>query len=472
MTIRQRLILSNAAMIVIPVILMLILTGIARFLFLGEFESFGNGLSGYRDLGRTVNELVDRDPDALRDARVLDRLRDESGLSFSVWSDDDLIAASNDLPSLPEQWPDDEAEGRNRRRDSPWPHGDGDIPPVVFEWSFDNTDGNRDTVRIHFTRPNPSDAAGSALLFVIVGIAVLVATNGTLTFLVSRSILTPLRALEAAARRIGEGDLTDPGLGESKDEFGSVNRAFADMRGRLLTSLHAQERYEANRRLLIASLSHDLRTPLAAIRGYVEGLADGVASTPEQRDRYMTTILERVAFADALVERLREFSQLDTREARFTPERVDLGTFLLDLVRSLDSEFASISVVLSARTAAITIMSDPFQLTRALTNVVQNVAHHCPPGTTATVRAERIGTQVFISVVDDGPGIPSDTLPDVTRPSFRADASRTQSDGGIGSGLGLSIASMIVEAHGGTLEVTCPESGGTTVAIILPAAAE
>ena len=454
-------------MIVVPVLLMLILTGIARFLFVGEFESFGDGFRGYREIGRTMNRLVDTDPASLRSRETLDQLRVESGLSFSVWSDDALIAASSDLERLPARWPGDEPGIRDRGRDS-WQGPHGGVPTVVFEWSFQNGVGTSDVVRVHFTRPNPADAAGSAFLFVLLGIGVLIATNGTLTYLVSRSILSPLRALEAAANRIAEGDLDDPHLGESRDEFGNLNRAFDEMRTRLHESLEAQERYESNRRLLIASLSHDLRTPLAAIRGYVEGIADGVASTPEQRERYLQTILERVAFADALVERLREFSQLDTGEAHFRLESVQIDQFLSDLVRSLALEFTQISLDLDGTPPSVEVPVDPLQLTRAFTNIVQNVAHHCPPGTSARVRAERIGNQVFVSVVDDGPGIPTSELSRVTLPSYRADGARGPSGEGVRSGLGLSIARMIVESHEGTIEVLSPESGGTTVTVTLP----
>jgi signal transduction histidine kinase len=308
---------------------------------------------------------------------------------------------------------------------------------------------------------------------------ILILTNGSLAALVSRSITRPLALLEARALRIRDGDLSPDGPsrghhGGGRDEFDPVFEAFDEMRERLRVSLERQLEDEANRRELIASISHDLRTPLAVIKGYAEGLRDGIASDPAQSAAYIQTILSKAAQLDRLIEDLFLFSSLELDGFAWDLHPVALGRFIEDCMEELAADHPALGVSVACGANPL-VRLDAQKLRRVFANVVQNAASYAATAT-ASEAGQRARFDVslrtdygkaIVVLRDYGPGLLPGTEDRVFERFYRADASRT----GGGAGLGLAIARRIVAGHGGSIRAENAEGGGAAFTIELPVAA-
>jgi len=313
----------------------------------------------------------------------------------------------------------------------------------------------------------------------MLGVAViLILTNGTLAALVSRSITRPLAQLEGRALRIRDGDLTQAAprrvAGKrGRDEFDPVFDAFDEMRERLRVSLGRQLEDEANRRELIASISHDLRTPLAVIKGYAEGLRDGVAADPAKSAAYIQTILSKAAQLDRLIEDLFLFSRLELDGFTWELQPVRLGRFLADCMDELAADHPALCLETVCGADPL-VRLDAQKLRRVFANVVQNAASYAATaGSTESGQRGRLdvslrvddGTAIVV-LRDYGPGLLPGTEDRVFERFYRTDASRA----GGGAGLGLAIARRIVEGHGGTIRAENAAGGGAAFILELPCA--
>jgi signal transduction histidine kinase len=305
---------------------------------------------------------------------------------------------------------------------------------------------------------------------VVTFILILVATNGVLTYFVSRSIIRPLRALKRAAEEIKEGNLDFEIVPHSDDEIGELSTAFEEMRRKLKKSVEVQLQYEENRKELISNISHDLKTPVTAIKGYVEGIMDGVSNSPDKLDRYIRTIYNKAADMDRLIDELFLFSKLDLGKVPFQFETVDLGQYVLDCAQELrfDMEKKGVQFALTELPESpLLVTADRDKLRRVLLNIIENAIKYSDGGNcriTLTVR-ELDGFAV-IQIKDNGQGISEESLPHIFDRFYRADPSRNTATGG--SGLGLAIAKQIMEEHGGRISASSIIGRGTTVYMALP----
>ena len=206
-------------------------------------------------------------------------------------------------------------------------------------------------------------------------ILVLIITNGLLTYYVSKSIITPIQKLSEAAKKISDGDL-DYQLGSTKkDELGELTNTFETMRIKLKEAQTAQLQYEQSRQELIASISHDLKTPLTSIKGYIKGIQDGVANSPEKLERYVDTIEKTANDMDGLIDELFLYSKLDLQRLPFHFEKIDLYAFFADFVDELsfhlEKEQGTATLVADTDDAYI-VEADREKLKRVITNITQN----------------------------------------------------------------------------------------------------
>ena len=302
---------------------------------------------------------------------------------------------------------------------------------------------------------------GAAFLaFILVTV---IATDLVLSGRVSRMILRPLGILNEGTRRIAGGDLDFRLDYEREDEFGAVCREFEAMRARLKASVEERLRYEAYRKDLIVGVSHDLRTPLTSIKGYAEGLRDGIAETEERRQRYCAAIHRRALDMEALVDSLSVLARLEDGRFHYRPERVDVGAWLRQVVQEYRAMEGRLRLSIEDRCPGAVAELDLQEMRRVLVNLFENSARHGGAGN-VRVLCRRGDGRIEISVSDDGPGVPEEDLPRLFESFYRADRSRTSP----GSGLGLAIARQIVEGHGGTIRAY--NDGGLTVVIDLPEA--
>jgi signal transduction histidine kinase len=285
-----------------------------------------------------------------------------------------------------------------------------------------------------------------------------------------RYVLKPLAAMSLAAKRIAKGEL-DFDLPMSRvTEVADVRAAFQAMRDGLRESLTRQAKLEEERRFFISAIAHDLRTPLFALRGYLLGLEQGLADTPEKMARYLSVCRQKSEQLERLVSDLFAYAKMEFMEQAAVTHResIDVGTWLhgiMDPFRLL-AQAKDVKVTIEGQAEPCLIQGDAHLLERALGNLLDNALRHTPAGGSITVRWCVEGKRVIFTIEDTGPGIPPQDLPHVFEPLYRVEKSRNPEAGGIG--LGLTIAKRIFKAHGGDLAAANRIQGGAEFVGWLP----
>jgi signal transduction histidine kinase len=279
-----------------------------------------------------------------------------------------------------------------------------------------------------------------------------------LGLLLIRTVVSPLRAVRDAAQRIGRGELSFRVPISSSDEIGDLARHFNEMAAAL-------EQDETSRRKMMADIAHELRTPLAVMRGQAEALQDGVfALTPEN----IAPIREQTILLARLVDDLRDLALAEARQLPLELSDVDLSRLVPRVIRGFQPQAQAKGLSLSADLAESLplIQADSQRLEQILGNLLSNALRHTPKGGKILVKAWSDATSAWLAVIDDGQGIASDDLPHLFDRFYRAGVARSRSDGG--TGLGLSIAKQLVEAHGGEITVESELGKGATFTVRLP----
>jgi signal transduction histidine kinase len=292
------------------------------------------------------------------------------------------------------------------------------------------------------------------------------------TVIVAIVVFNPARrrlsALEQAAQRLAEGDLTARAPQAGGDEIARVAAEFNRMAGELETRDTALRTSDALRRQMMADVSHELKTPLTAMRGYIETLRmPEVALDAERRDRYFETIDRETRRLERIVKDLLDL-------ARYEHGGVVLQRRLFDIERLFqnvagrherDAHTKAVAIRIQVDPLADQVVADPDRIEQAIENLVGNALRHTPSGGTVTLSATQADGIATLSVTDSGAGIAPEHLPHVFDRFYKVDAARAAES--TGSGLGLSITKAIIERHGGTIRVTSAP-GRTTFTVLLP----
>ena len=298
---------------------------------------------------------------------------------------------------------------------------------------------------------------------------ILVATGLSITAWIYRSIVTPICKLEEAAKNIKEGNLDFTIEAESNDEMGNLCRNFEDMRQRLKESAEEKLEAEKQNRILISNISHDLKTPLTAIKGYVEGIMDGVADTPEKVDRYMRTIYNKAMDMDRLLNELTLYSKIDTNRIPYNFNHIHVADYFGDCIEEIGLELEAEHIGLSYFNYAgddVQVIADPEQLKRVIDNIIGNsVKYMDKEHGLINIRIKDVGDFIQVEIEDNGKGIGQKDLPFIFDRFYRTDASRNSATGG--SGIGLSIVKKIIEDHGGKIWATSKECTGTVMYFVI-----
>jgi two-component system OmpR family sensor kinase len=306
-----------------------------------------------------------------------------------------------------------------------------------------------------------------------VGIALLGLGVAIMALVIFRPTQLRLRSLEDAARALGEGR-TDVRANESGgDEVSALSTAFNTMAADLQARAAALAEADRVRRQLLADVSHELMTPLAAIRGYVETLGMPELTLDEEtRRRYLDIAHQETHKLEAMIGDLLDLARLEGGGDTLEPEEVladDQFRRVADRHRLTLSE-RGITLVTTSAPGTPHIWADADRLEQALQNVAANAIRHTPSGGTVTLHAEPAGDRVRITIADTGPGIPPEHLPHIFDRFYKADAARSGTRLPSGSGLGLSIVRAIVVRHGGEIDAANRPGGGAVFTIILPGA--
>ena len=319
-------------------------------------------------------------------------------------------------------------------------------------------------------QPRPWMETMTLSLFLSGGAAIVVIllTNTLFTRYQLKKLLQPVDALTRAAGRIETGDFTQAIDYRGRDEFSPVCAAFNRMQEHLLAEQEKNAAYERARTDLVAGISHDLRTPLTSVKGYIKGLRDGVAQTPERQRQYLEVAYRKACDMDVLLQRLFYFSRLETGNLPLFREEADLGEFVSRFAAEAGPELeqAGGTVKLSVSPGSHPVSIDPEQLYRVLSNLKDNALRYAGADRPAiSLTVERRGEWERLRFADNGQGAAEEALPHLFEQFWRADQARSAKNGE-GAGLGLYIAKYIVEAHGGT--ITARNENGLVFEISLP----
>ena len=286
---------------------------------------------------------------------------------------------------------------------------------------------------------------------------------------VYRSIAVPLVKLKEATQNIKEGNLDFVLDVEGKDEFSELCQDFEEMRRRLKESTEEKSLIEKENRELISNISHDLKTPITAVKGYVEGIMDGVADTPEKMDRYVRTIYNKTNEMDHLINELTFYSKIDTNRIPYTFSKLNVEDYFEDCSEEvgLELETRGIELVYANYVEKdVMVIADGEQIRRVIHNIISNAIKYMDkPKGIIQIRIKDVGDFIQIEIEDNGKGIGPKDLPYIFDRFYRTDVSRNSSKGG--SGIGLSIVKKILEDHGGKVWATSRLGIGTIMYFVL-----
>lgn len=306
---------------------------------------------------------------------------------------------------------------------------------------------------------------------VIIGLITLIAVIFVwlLNRILQKTIVQPLANLGETMTEMRDGHLVSAPPPLPKDtaiEVQRLQRSFEQMREALNHSLEEQRNLEKNRKDLIASISHDLKTPITSIIGYVQGLQEGIAETPEKQQSYLQTIYTKSVALNDLIEQLFLYSKYDAEAIPFHLERVELSSFLQHIIEEFQWSHADVHCQFESL-KMYEIQIDRLQMNRALVNLLENSAKFkkvdVPIYIEISLREKE--HEVGIVIRDNGRGIPKEQLPHVFQHFYRGEKARTSTGG---SGLGLAIVQQIIEKHHGAVEIDSDGNNYTEVIIWLP----
>ena len=306
------------------------------------------------------------------------------------------------------------------------------------------------------------------LYTVYLGLFALLLTLAGVVWFFASTILKPLTAITKAAHQVAQHDLDFHFPRSYAREVAEAFGSFTMMGEALRTSLFQQAKVEQERRLLISAVAHDLRTPLFSLRGYLEGLALGLANTPEKASRYIEVCQTKAAALERLIADLFSYTQLEYLEQLPAQEPLEIGILIDHVLESLEPQAQSRDITFSVERPSVScvIQADAHLLTRVFENLLDNALRYAPEGDAIRIHWQCDQQQLLFTITDTGPGIASFDLPHIFTPLYRGDPSRNRRTGG--AGLGLSIAQRILRAHGGDLTAANAVCGGAVFTGSLP----
>jgi signal transduction histidine kinase len=302
----------------------------------------------------------------------------------------------------------------------------------------------------------------------VIGAGVLGVGTALIALVVFGPVRRRLKGVQAATERLGAGDLSARAPDHGSDEVATLARSFNQMADELATRARALEASDRIRRQLMADVSHELMTPLTAMRGYIETLTmPEVQLDAQTRQRYMGIITDETHRLEQIIGDLLDLARLEGGGMTLRHDRADVEQLFNRVAARHERELSDRQIQMLTRVdaAARSIVGDADRLEQALQNLAANALRHAPDAGQIRLTAERAGNEVVLTVRDNGTGIPTEHLPHIFDRFYKADASRKAAGG---SGLGLSIVKAIIERHGGT--VAARNEGGAVFEIRLPSA--
>lgn len=284
-----------------------------------------------------------------------------------------------------------------------------------------------------------------------------------------KCFFAPMRKLRKAMKTITEGNLVCEVKEDYEEELGGLCRDFENMRIHLKEAIDDKMRYDRDTKELISNISHDLKTPLTTIKGYVEGILDGVADSPDKMDRYLKTVYNKANDMERLIGELTLYSKIDTNEIPYNFIKINVKAYFDDCAEEIRTELESRNFVLTYLNYVpddVCLIADPEQLYRVINNIISNsIKYNNKARGVINIRVREEKEYIHLEIEDNGQGVSPEEAGRIFERFYRTDASRNSRTGG--SGIGLSIVKKIVEAHGGTIWAVSNKNVGLTMHILL-----
>ena len=417
-----------------------------------------------------IADTARTNPKQMEDEAYLD---ETNAMLKNKWSylivrkDRDLVYMGEEAGGLLTELPE---YGRNDADANSGIYIDGEEQALIKQIDFRYRDGSEGTAFIvtilEETVPEIKGLIFDVLISVVV---ILILTAAMLTVWVYASLINPIKKLQLATQNIKDGNLDFIVDVESNDEIGELCRNFEEMRQRLKDSAEEKIASEKENKTLISNIAHDLKTPITAVKGYAEGLMEGVADTAEKREKYIRTIYNKANDMDTLINELTLYSKIDTNRIPYNFAKINVAEYFNDCVEEIGLDLEARNISLSYFNYAdenILIIADPEQLRRVIHNIVGNSTKYLDKQKgLMNIRIKDVGDFIQVEIEDNGRGIAARDLPYIFDRFYRADASRNSATGG--SGIGLSIVRKIIEDHGGKIWATSKESIGTIMYFVI-----
>ena len=332
----------------------------------------------------------------------------------------------------------------------------------VQESSSQASDSSQMVYDISLAQSSSNQVKLMAKDMILTATIILVFTALSVGLWIYRSIAVPLVKLK-------EGNLDFVLEVEGNDEFSQLCQDFEEMRKRLKESTEEKILMDKENKELISNISHDLKTPITAVKGYVEGIMDGVADTPEKMDRYVRTIYNKTNEMDHLINELTFYSKIDTNRIPYTFSKLNVEDYFSDCAEELGLEMETRGIELVYANyveKGVQVIADGEQIRRVIHNIVSNAIKYMEkPRGIIQLRVKDVGDFIQVEIEDNGKGIAAKDLPYIFDRFYRTDVSRNSSKGG--SGIGLSIVKKIMEDHGGKVWATSRLGIGTIMYFVL-----
>lgn len=343
-----------------------------------------------------------------------------------------------------------------------------DMEKYVKQIDFEFSDGSEGSVFI-ITKVNSLISKELLIDMFIAIVLILAFTSIMLTQWIHKGVFNPVNELNVAMRKIKEGNFDYVLQTDAKGEIGDLYRNYEDMRLRLKESVEENILHEKQNRELVSNISHDLKTPITAIKGYVEGIMDGVADTPEKIDKYVKTIYNKANDMDRLINELTIYSGIDNNRIPYNFHRLNVGDYFGDCVEEVGLDLESKNIELNYSNLVdpdTMIIADPEQMKKVINNIISNSVKYMDKSRgELDIRILDEMDSIRVEIEDNGKGIAQKDLPKIFERFYRTDASRNSAQGG--SGIGLSIVKKIVEDHGGYIWATSKEGEGTCMHFVV-----
>ncbi|WP_136605571.1 sensor histidine kinase [Paenibacillus dokdonensis] len=477
MSIRIKLLLSYTGMLVISLLVFILTASLFTIAATGDIHSFRDFYNVHYQLNPLTEQeesiflelkyLAKNEPDQLQNNQLLqdyDFKLKTVRAGLYVRREDSQVFESHTFnqPELRQHLP--LYDLNNNQIRSTFNIGERFYAYAKFDFLY--SDGEKGSVFVIRERSPFGEVTRRLFpIIILVLIGLIVIANMLLYRWITRSVVKPLHLLRNSAEHIQEGNLQFSLDLDSRDEIGQLNEAFENMRQRLQESVQLRLQDEENRKELISNISHDLRTPITNIKGYIEGIRDGVADTPEKMDKYVNIIYSKAADLDKLVDELFLYSKLDLRQVPFMYEHVDIVNFLDDCIDELHyvMEEKAIELKWDKRPhQSLQVIADLEKLKRTVLNIIENAQNFMDKQYKFIhVSVQTTATWVTVEIKDNGMGISREDMPHIFERLYRAERSRNSATGG--SGLGLAIASQIIAEHGGRIWAESEPGAGTSL---------